>query len=74
MHRGAWWSTIHGVTKSQTQLSHFHSLGQNPAILRKPQSCRLVVGAGNALTAVFPICDQGWCLVPPSQVKTHPIY
>ena len=24
MDRGAWWSTAHGVTKSQTQLSDFH--------------------------------------------------
>ena len=22
MDRGAWWATVHGVTKSQTQLSH----------------------------------------------------
>ena len=28
MDRGAWWVTIHGVTKNQTQLSdqHFHSI------------------------------------------------
>ena len=24
MGRGAWWATVHGVTKSQTRLSHFH--------------------------------------------------
>ena len=24
MDRGAWWATLHGVTKSQTQLSDFH--------------------------------------------------
>ena len=23
MHRGAWWATVHGVTKSQTRLSNF---------------------------------------------------
>ena len=23
MDRGAWWATVHGVTKSQTQLSNF---------------------------------------------------
>ena len=23
MNRGAWWSTVHGITKSQTQLSNF---------------------------------------------------
>ena len=28
MDRGAWWATVHGVAKSQTQLSgfHFHSV------------------------------------------------
>ena len=26
MDRGAWWTTVRGVTKSQTQLSDFHSL------------------------------------------------
>ena len=26
MDRGAWWATVHGVAKSQTQLSHFHFL------------------------------------------------
>ena len=24
MDRGAWWATVHGVTKSQTQLSNHH--------------------------------------------------
>ena len=24
MGRGAWWATVHGVTKSRTRLSHFH--------------------------------------------------
>ena len=26
MDEGAWWATVHGVTKSQTQLSDFTSL------------------------------------------------
>ena len=26
MNRGVWWATDHGVTKSQTRLSNFHSL------------------------------------------------
>ena len=26
MDRGAWWATVHGVAKSQTRLSDFHSL------------------------------------------------
>ena len=28
--RGAWWATVHGVTKSQTQLSDFTSLSLLP--------------------------------------------
>ena len=29
MDRGAWWATVHGAAKSQTQLSYFvHSLTQ----------------------------------------------
>ena len=24
MEGGAWWATVHGIPKSQTQLSHFH--------------------------------------------------
>ena len=27
MDRGAWWATVHGVTKSQTRLSGFHADG-----------------------------------------------
>ena len=23
--RGAWWATVHGVTKSQTRLTHIHT-------------------------------------------------
>ena len=26
MNRGTWWAVVHGVTKSQTRLSDFHSL------------------------------------------------
>ena len=37
MDRGAWWASVHGVTKSQTQLSdftlifHFHALEKEMA-------------------------------------------
>ena len=37
MDRGAWWAAVHGVTRSQTQLSnvtftfHFHALGKELA-------------------------------------------
>ena len=35
MDRGAWWATVHGVAKSQTQLSdsHFHLKSQIVNIL-----------------------------------------
>ena len=29
MDRGAWWATVHGVTKSQTGLSHYN---QQPSL------------------------------------------
>ena len=38
MYGGAWWAAVHGVTKSQTQLSnftltfHFHALEKEMAI------------------------------------------
>ena len=28
MDRGAWWATVHGVTKSQTRLKQFHRHAQ----------------------------------------------
>ena len=28
MNRGAWWATVHGAVKSQTQLSDWHLEGQ----------------------------------------------
>ena len=31
MDRGAWWATVHGVAKSQTQLSDFHFDFQVPS-------------------------------------------
>ena len=31
--RGAWWATVHGVTKSQTRLSTAHSVPCDPEIL-----------------------------------------
>ena len=34
MDRGAWWATVHRVTKSRTQLSHFTSLYFTQCILR----------------------------------------
>ena len=32
MDRGAWWATVHGVTKSQTQLSAHTCIGTDPVL------------------------------------------
>ena len=41
--RGAWWTTVHGVTKSWTPLSgnYYHSVGQvlHPSFIKSPWSC-----------------------------------
>ena len=53
MDRGAWWATVHGVTKSQTRLSnftftfHFHALEKQPTPVFLPgesQGRRSLVG------------------------------
>ena len=38
MDRGVWWVTVHGVTKSQTQLSdqHFHRVSQVMLVVKSP--------------------------------------
>ena len=33
MDGGAWWTAIHGVTKSQTQLRDFHFLHKRPPVV-----------------------------------------
>ena len=33
MDRGAWWATVHGVAKSQTQLSNFHFHFQRASLI-----------------------------------------
>ena len=35
MDKGVWWVTVHGVAKSQTQLSDFHS--RSLSISQKPK-------------------------------------
>ena len=46
MDRGAWWATVHGVTKSQTQLSdinthtHMHIVGKERNVRRKKLSTK----------------------------------
>ena len=53
MDRGAWWATVYGVAKSQTQLSDFHFQGESrPSLetiplpaLRGCYSCPLTVSA-----------------------------
>ena len=38
MDRGAWWATVHGVTKSQTRLSDFQfTMGLNAPLPQAPQ-------------------------------------
>ena len=48
MHRGAWRATVHGVTKSRTQLSDFHLCSSVAALasllLLKPGDLILVSG------------------------------
>ena len=38
MDRGVWWVTVHGVAKSQTQLSdqHFHGVSQVMLVVKIP--------------------------------------
>ena len=33
MDRRAWWATVHGAAKSQTQLRDYHSLSSNAGVL-----------------------------------------
>ena len=33
MDRGTWWATVHGIAKSQTQLSDKHSIAQDYSLL-----------------------------------------
>ena len=54
MDRGAWWATVYGVTKSQTQLNdwHFHCIARNEQSLDKLKKyTRLVL-----LKLVSPTC------------------
>ena len=47
MDRGAWWAAVHGVTRSQTQLSdftvtfHFHALEKEMATHSSVLACRV---------------------------------
>ena len=47
MDRGAWWAAVHGVTKTQTQLSdftftfHFHALKKEMATYSSVLACRI---------------------------------
>ena len=35
MDRGAWYAAVHGVTKSQTRLSDYHSLTHSDCVYKK---------------------------------------
>ena len=41
MDRGAWWATVHGVTKSQTQLSDLHIMNIRTTLV--PESPEAVI-------------------------------
>ena len=54
MDRGAWWATVHGVTKSQSQLSNFSSLHFPGGSAGKESACTagdpgLIPGWGRSL-------------------------
>ena len=55
MDRGAWWAAVHGVTKSQTQLSdftftfHFHALEKEMATHSSVLAWRIPETVGSCL-------------------------
>ena len=62
MDRGAWWATVHGVAKSQTQLSDFHfhmftagffTVGKPKSIQPSPASWPRIPSAGKAFSSSF---------------------
>ena len=43
MDRGAWWTTVHRVTKSRTQLAHTHK-GKHHSVAHFPAICNNMDG------------------------------
>ena len=63
MDRGVWWATVHGVTKSRTQLNDFHTLDFTDSIL-----CLLTF-----LHLLKPFCQKVFLLpeIPVRRYTTH---
>ena len=67
MDEGTWWATVHGVAKSQTQLSdftftfHFHALEKEMATHSSILAWR-IPGTGAWWAAVYGVA-QSWTLM-----------
>ena len=46
MDRGTWWATVHGVAKSQTQLSDFHTHTHTHTCTMRSREVRSIIGGG----------------------------
>ena len=76
MERGAWWATVHGVTKSQTWLSDWHFSycpSKAPCILKgvvqdNSLVLRMVV---QSVTRIFPCSPWSWKI---SSIKSSALY
>ena len=52
MNRGAWWTTLHSVAKSQTRLSNTHTHKDSPDCLESECACVCVCVRARALSRV----------------------
>ena len=80
MDRGAWWATVHGITKSQTQLKRLSTQSEQKFILRcrwSSSECSpragSQVGVGSGPTAVG-VLDRPQGGVPGIHLPDTPIY
>ena len=86
MHRGAWWTTVHGVAKSQTQLNihehathaYFSPIYSTETILGKSQMTitRTVCGLFSRLTftelcRIWPVVDHTFGMLSVISTKTQ---
>ena len=55
MDRGAWWATVHGVTKSQTQLSNKAASGGDGIPAKLFQILK-----DDAVKVLYSLCQQIW--------------
>ena len=56
MDRGTWWATVHGIAKSQTQLSDKHSIAQDYSLL------------GSSLQGIFQARILEWVFATPGDL------